>query len=132
MKVIIAGSRGLKDYKTVEEAVKKSGFEVTEIVSGGARGADILGEKYASENNLPVKIFKPDWDYIDVPKYKIKKNKFGKLYNVGAGFERNEEMAKYADALIAIWDGKSNGTKHMIKCMSKKGGKVFVENYNGS
>jgi hypothetical protein len=127
MKVIIAGSRNIEDYKIVEEAVKKSGFKVTEVVSGGARGVDTLGEKYASENNLSLKVFKAEWGNLDVPKYKIKKNKYGKLYNIGAGFERNELMGKYADALIAIWDGKSNGTKHMIQCMRKSGKKIFVE-----
>lgn len=98
MKTIIAGSRDVIDYEIVKKAIENSGFKITQIVSGGARGVDRLGERYAKENNIPVKQFLPDWD------------KFGKR----AGFMRNTEMANYSDACIAIWDGESRGTKHMI------------------
>ena len=128
MKVIIAGSRNIVDYEIIKKSIEESKFDLTEVVSGGARGVDTLGEKYAKENDLLVKIFKAEWDnLVDVPKYKIKKNKYGKLYNVTAGFERNEKMGDYADALIAVWDGKSNGTKAMIEYMKKKNKKVYVK-----
>lgn len=101
MKVIVAGSRDGFVAKNVFEAIEESKFIITELVSGGARGVDRDGEYYAKLNNIPIKQFLPDWD------------KYGK----GAGFRRNTEMAEYADALIAVWDGKSNGTKHMISIM---------------
>jgi len=126
MKVIIAGSRNITDYEVVKKAVEESLFDLTEVVSGKAKGVDKLGEKYAEENDLSIKGFGAEWDNLDVPKYKIKKNKYGKSYNVTAGFERNEKMADYADALIAIWDDKSKGTKHMIECMRRKGKEVYV------
>ena len=110
MKVIIAGSRGITDEQQIFSAIKASEFEITEVVSGGADGVDKFGEKYANRYDIPLKIFLPDW----------KKKK------ASAGIIRNSEMAKYAEALIAVWDGKSRGTKNMIETASKKGLKVFV------
>lgn len=98
MKTIIAGSRNIKDLEIVECAIKSSEFKITEIVSGGARGVDKLGEEYARKNKIPVTKFPAQWD------------KYGK----SAGYKRNVEMANYADCLIAIWDGESKGTGHMI------------------
>lgn len=115
MKVIIAGSRDITDLDEVIKAVKSSGFEITEVVSGTARGVDKLGEEYAKLNNIPVKAFPADW------------------YNLGkkAGFRRNQEMLEYADALIAVWDGFSRGTQHMIDITHRKGKPYFVRNlYN--
>jgi len=111
MKVIIAGSRGIADYDVVEKAIKESGFEITEIVSGGARGPDQIGEQYATRNSITLKQFIPDW------------RQFGRQ----AGYLRNEKMANYGEALIAVWDGESKGTKHMIDLATKKGLKVFVK-----
>ena len=98
MKVIIAGCRDYTKMSGLEVAVDKAGFPMTEIVCGGAKGADELGRIYAREWAIPVKMFNADWQ------------KHGKA----AGPIRNEEMAKYGDALIALWDGKSRGTQNMI------------------
>ena len=125
MKIIIAGSRSINDYNTIKKAIKDSSFDITEIVSGNANGVDKLGEKYAKENNISVKIFKPDWKNITIKGAIVKENKYGK-YNAKAGIDRNEQMGDYADGLIAIWDGKSNGTKHMINYMKKKGKEVYI------
>lgn len=110
MKTIIAGSRGIENYNTIAEAVNKSGFNITEVVSGTARGVDKLGEEWANKNGIPVKRFPAKWD----------------MHGKRAGYLRNEEMAKYADALIAVWDGKSKGTKHMIDTAKNMGLKVFM------
>ena len=110
MRTIIAGPRTVDNYDTVKEAIKTSGFEITEIVSGGAVGVDRLGEKYAIEKSIPFQRFLPDW----------------KRYKRGAGPIRNAEMAKNADALIAIWNGTSKGTKNMIKTATNYGLKVYV------
>jgi len=111
MKVIIAGSRTINDYQIVKDSILESKFKITEIVSGGAKGPDKLGEQYAEEFNIPVKKFIPDW------------NREGKK----AGILRNIEMGNYANALIAIWDGESKGTKHMIQYATKKELKVFTK-----
>ncbi len=83
---------------------------IPEIVSGGAQGVDFLAELYAKKKSLKFTEFKADWD------------KLGKR----AGFVRNTQMADYADRLIAIWDGKSRGTLHMIDTMNNRDKPVFV------
>jgi len=109
MKLVIFGSRGIEDIRTVESAMVACGMvsQVTEIVSGGARGVDRLGERYARQRGLPCRVFPAQW------------TKYGK----SAGAIRNAEMAKYADYGVAVWDGESRGTNHMIKLMK---GRVFV------
>lgn len=81
-----------------------------EIVSGGAQGVDFLAELYAKKHTLKFTEFKADWD----------------TYGKSAGYRRNVEMAEYADALIAIWDGQSKGTLHMINSMVTQKKPVFV------
>ena len=112
MKVIIAGSREGFTIEDVRIAVLNREFygTITEVVSGAARGVDRLGEQWAKENDIPIKQFIPDWDGL------------GKK----AGHVRNREMGDYADALIALWDGESKGTKGMIEYAQKKGLKVYV------
>lgn len=125
MKVIIAGSRSITSYKYVEDAVALSGFDITEVVSGTAGGVDTLGELWAKNHiNGNVSLFPADWDDINVPENYIKINKFGKKYNSKAGFMRNQDMADYADALIAVHNG-SPGTRDMISRATKRGLKVF-------
>lgn len=115
MKVIIAGGRTFNDYELLHQKCDQTlrlQSEI-EIVSGTAYGADTLGEKYAKEKGYPIIQFPADWE------------KYGK----GAGYIRNEEMAKYADGLIAFWDGESKGTKHMIDLANRYGLKVKIINY---
>lgn len=110
MRTIIAGSRSINDIKDIEDAVKLSGFNITSVVSGCASGADYFGEKWAKNNKIKLVLFPADW----------------KRYGKSAGYKRNVEMAKNADALIAIWDGSSKGTKHMIDIATSKQLQVFV------
>lgn len=110
MKVIIAGSRDIADHWSIIEAVGATDWIIAEVVSGTARGVDQLGEQWAAKQNIPVKHFPADWD------------KHGK----GAGYIRNAQMADYADALIAIWDGKSKGTLNMINEMAKRNRPIYV------
>jgi len=111
MRVIIAGTRTIKDHRIVEQAINEAGFAITMIVSGGARGVDRIGEMWASRQGLQCRVFEALW------------NKYGK----GAGFKRNEHMARFSDALIAVWDGKSKGTADMIERAKKHGLKVYVK-----
>lgn len=110
MRVIIAGTRTITDYEAVCQAIRSSGFEITEVVSGHAQGVDRLGELWAHKHGLEVKLFKPQWDIQ------------GKV----AGPIRNRQMAEYAEALIAVWDSKSLGTKNMIDTAKRLGLKIFV------
>jgi len=113
MKCIIAGSRTITDKKEVFKALKDSGIkpsEITEIVSGCARGVDTLGEEIAKSKKIPVKQFPADW------------KRDGKK----AGIIRNTMMSRYSDVLIAVWDGTSNGTRHMIEVMKKADKPVHI------
>lgn len=114
MRVIIAGSRFITDYNLVVKAVKESGFEITEVVCGAANGVDSLGERYAKENGIKLSYFYADWKGL------------GKR----AGHARNVQMGNYGEALIAVWDGESKGTKHMINYAKKKKLLVYVKNIN--
>jgi hypothetical protein len=115
LKVIIAGGRDFSDYDLLCKRCDKllSGRNILEIVSGGARGADSLGERYAKEKQIPIKKFPAEWD------------KWGK----SAGYRRNAEMARYADILIAFHDGESRGTNHMINLARDKNLEVHVIRY---
>ena len=62
MITIVAGSRSITNYEIVKEAIEKSGFDIISIVSGGARGVDSLGERYARENGIELKQFPANED----------------------------------------------------------------------
>lgn len=115
MRLIIAGSRTIADRAEVAQAVKAAlrtwggGRLPTTVLSGDAKGVDRLGAAWAREHRIPVEVFLPDWA------------RYGRVGPKNAGYRRNEEMAKCADALVAIWDGKSQGTAHMLLCMQRLG-----------
>ncbi len=113
MKTIIAGSRHIKNPKHLLDAIRiaeENGVYLDEIVSGMADGPDYMGYTYAKARGIPFKTFPAEW------------NKYGKA----AGPIRNQKMAEYANALIAIWDGKSPGTHDMIERAKAAGLKIFV------
>lgn len=106
MKTIIAGSRTIDDEEVIHQAIQifnKEGFTLTELVSGTAKGVDKTAESVCN-GKVPIKRFPANW------------NEFGRA----AGPIRNKQMAEYADALIAIWDGLSSGTANMISQAKKQ------------
>jgi len=131
MKVAIVGSRDITDYSILEEAVKKSGFKIKEVVSGGAKGVDSLAEDFAGQNKLKCTVFKPDWNNISSPNAIVKVNNYGKQYNVLAGFERNTKIVEYCDAMIAI-DNGSNGTNDSISKMKETGKPLYVHSMHSN
>lgn len=126
MRTIIAGSRKGFTYNDVVNAMNSCWWKPTEIVSGGAAGVDTFGEQWATDNNIPIKKFIPNWDDISVEGAVIRINKWGKKYNAMAGIDRNHQMGDYAEALVAVWDGKSTGTKDMIDYATELGLEVFI------
>jgi len=111
MRTIIAGSRDITDYDIVEQAVENSGITPSLIISGTARGVDQLGEAYAIRHNIELHRFPAHWE----------------SYGKAAGFLRNKEMALQADCLIAVWDGESKGTQHMIDTAKYYNLQVYIE-----
>jgi hypothetical protein len=118
VKLIIAGGRDFTDRAVLEAIANKatSISGVSEVVYGGARGADACGAFWARDHDIPVVSFPAEWD------------KYGK----SAGYRRNVDMAIYADALLAFWDGESKGTKHMIDIAKDQGLLIKVYNYKGN
>lgn len=111
MKVGVIGSRGFTDYELVKKTLSK--MNITLLVSGGAKGADKLGEQYADENNIEKKIFLPDWE------------KHGK----GAGMIRNTDIVDESEVIVAFWDGSSKGTLDSINKAKKLDKKLIIVNY---
>ena len=118
LKVIIAGGRDFTNrnqaateiYNLVEAHNLPDTFTV---ISGGARGADKVGEYLAELWDLPLEIYPANWD----------------KHSKSAGYIRNKQMGDIADVLVAFWDGKSKGTMHMINTMKQQHKPVFVFHY---
>jgi hypothetical protein len=116
VKVIIAGPRDYEDYSSLVVAIRLSEFDITEVVSGHARGVDGMGERWSREVlGKEPKLFPADWG----------------RYGNGAGPRRNLEMVGYADAAIIIWDGMSRGTGSMLKIAKVSGLRWFVYGIRG-
>mgnify|MGYP000860885121 FL=1 len=100
MKLAVVGSRTFNDYKLLKEHLDEihAVTPITLIISGGAKGADSLAEKWAHQNNIETLIFKPEWD------------RYGKQ----AGYLRNKDIILNSDRVLAMWDGVSKGTLHSI------------------
>ena len=139
VRIIIAGGRDFNDYELLKKSVFGIIFDLEcrntvtgignassekekhliEFISGTARGADQLGERFVSESIWSVKRFPANWD----------------LHGKSAGYIRNKQMAEYAvsdnsyGVLIAFWDGKSRGTMHMINLAKKHGLEVHIIRY---
>lgn len=120
MRIIIAGSRDFTDYKVMERTLyplfdKYNLLEDSVIISGTARGADRLGEKFARDNDLSLIRMAADWE----------------THGKKAGYIRNSEMSEVADMVICFTNG-SKGTGHMINIAKKKGLPTFVYDFEGN
>ena len=114
MRTIIAGSRSITRIIDVDKAMACCGWLPTVVLCGGASGVDSLGRDWANAHSIPIEEYPAQWRTPD-----------GKL-DRGAGIKRNCLMGDNADALVAIWDGTSHGTAHMIKYAKQKGLRIFV------
>jgi len=112
MKLAIVGSRNFSDYELFKKSISDN-YDINDIdciISGGATGADSLGKRFATENNISLIEYLPEWD------------KYGK----SAGFKRNELIWTQADEGIAFWDGVSKGTQHSFKLAEKLNKKIII------
>lgn len=117
MKLLIAGSRTFDDYPYLKWVIDPLIIEhkITEIISGGAKGADKLAEKYAKDHNLNMTVVPADW------------NTYGK----SAGYRRNKQMVDMTNFTVVFWDGKSRGTEHTIN-LAREAGKLTGTCFFGS
>ena len=114
MKAAIIGSRSFDNYNLVCETLSEYENQITLMVSGGAKGADKLGEKWAKEKNKEVLIFYPEWE------------KYGK----SAGFRRNKDIIENSDIVFAFWDGQSKGTQSSIELSKKLNKELKIIKWN--
>ena len=117
-KLIVAGGREFIDYDVCalvlnDLAYNELSDDAVSLVSGMARGADSLAVRFAQENNVKLYKFPANWE----------------THGKAAGYMRNTEMAKFADGLLAFWDGKSRGTRHMIAEAERQGLRVWIHYY---
>lgn len=118
-RIIVCGTRNFNNsellYSTLDNIITNG--KATEIISGGCRGADKIGEEYAQTHKLTLKRFPADWE------------KYGRA----AGPIRNRQMLDYAleenAIIVAFWDGKSRGTLNMITTAKKQNATVYVVKY---
>lgn len=120
IRLAIVGSRTFEDYDLARDVLDGvamvSGYEYVEMVSGGARGADTIGERYADERGIPKRIFPAEW----------------KKYGRRAGFIRNVDIIDNCDVCVCFWDGESHGTKHDIELCQEKHKPCIVHNFVNS
>ena len=110
MKLIIAGSRTFTDYQRLCQVLAPDRHRIAQVITGGTRGADQLGYRWAWKHQVRHQLFRAEWA------------RFGK----SAGMRRNYQMAQAGDVLVACWDSQSPGTAHMIQCMEQLGKPVVV------
>ena len=112
MKMIIAGGRDFigqqKDFNNIVSTVYK--YNITLIVSGGAKGADLFGEYCAEKINIPIKRFLADWGTLGLK----------------AGPIRNKQMAEYTDYVSLFKGGR--GTDSMRREAIKAGKIIIYDN----
>lgn len=114
MKLAIVGSRSFNNYEKAKKIFVERFKDVTHIVSGGARGGDLIGKQIANEFGLEYIEFLADW----------------KKYGRSAGFQRNPFIVKSCDEVLAFWDGISGGTKNTLDIAkrSKKNSTIIYFN----
>ena len=115
MKLIIAGSRTFTDYQCLCQVLAPDKARITQVITGGAHGADQLGYRWAWKHVIKHQLFRAAWE------------RFGK----SAGVRRNFQMAQAGDMLLAFWDGRSAGTRHMISCMQQLGKPCVIVRTDG-
>jgi len=110
MKLIIAGSRTFTDYQLLCRTLTPELLRITQVLTGGARGAEQLGYRWAWKHQIKHQLFRADWE------------RFGKP----AGVRRNHQIAQAGDVLVVFGDEPSPGTAHLIQCMRALGKPVVV------
>ena len=115
IRLAIVGGRDFQNYDYMKQCIDqlRQNHCVISIVSGGARGADSLGEHYAKENGIDTRIFPPDWE----------------RYGKSAGFRRNRTIVDNCDMMAAFWDGSSRGTQNTIELARAAGKPVRIFKY---
>ena len=121
MKVAVIGSRHFMNYLMVKDYLDRLNQmrRITAIVSGGASGADSLGERWADSNGVDKIIYEAEWDNLTYPDAIIRTNPRGKQYDAKAGMRRNILIIDNCDVVLAFWDMHSPGTRSAVQQAKK-------------
>jgi len=113
MKLAIVGSRTLRQKEVLQvigQVITKAKNKIDTVITGGANGVDSIAEYYAKNHNIGVEVYYPVY------------SRHGKR----APLIRNNEIIKNSNAMLAIWDGESKGTKYTTDKAKKAGMAVMV------
>ena len=106
MKLLIAGSRNIRNFDLSSYVPEDTEL----IISGGAKGIDMIAEEYADKHRISKLILRPNY----------------RLYGKGAPLKRNEAMVDIADAVLLVWDGKSRGSDYTRRYAEKQCKKIIL------
>jgi|WetSurMetagenome_2_1015567.scaffolds.fasta_scaffold883786_2 predicted Rossmann fold nucleotide-binding protein DprA/Smf involved in DNA uptake len=115
MRIAVIGSRSFNNYEYMQAILDSFTITLSDsrklwFVSGGARGADKLAERYIEERKFGMTVYPADW----------------KAHGKSAGFKRNKQIVDNADVVLAFWDGESKGTLHSINLAKEQGKPVYI------
>ncbi len=113
IKLAIVGGRDFNDYGRLRKVFESLKLDVSELVSGGAKGTDTLAEILSQDKKIPITIFPADWE------------RNGKK----AGMLRNKQIVDYCDEVLAFWDEQSRGTANTISLTTQSKKKLYLEIY---
>ena len=127
MKIAVIGGRDFNDYSALAFIVSE--YKPSMLISGGAKGADSLAEKFSRDFGTPIKVYRANWNDFTPPCRVLKHKRGGQMYNALAGMNRNTKIIEDCDMVIAFWNGISTGTKDSIDKAKTLGKKVVVIPY---
>ena len=128
LKIGVVGSRKFTDYRFLCDELDGCRWlwgDFT-VVSGGAKGADTLAVRWANERGLPFLVFEAQWEDLSHPDALLKQRTDGTVYDVYAGFRRNQTIVDSSDKMVAFWDGISKGTASSVGRARKRGLPIYV------
>lgn len=109
MRLAVIGSREFSDARLMADELEQHRETTTQLVSGGARGADKMSERWARKHGIETSIYYPNHKQYRHPYH-----------------HRNRLIAENCDLLVAFWNGRSSGTRYTIDYARKIGKPVRI------
>lgn len=114
VRLAVIGSRDFSNKEKLFSILDKKIDKIKFVVSGGAKGADLIARQWCEERGVPCLTFYPKWKSVSG------------VFDKGAAFKRNHQVIDNSDVVLAMWDGESSGTKHAIELAEQKGKPVKI------
>lgn len=102
IKLLVTGSRSIRDARIVTYALEQTAqdLDIVLLYHGDAKGVDRLAGAWADAHGIPVQV-----DHAADGKY----------------YQRDRRLVDRADRVVAIWDGRSNGTRYTMEYAKRCG-----------